>query len=543
MALLDKNQATMKIADFGVASVAALSDPSLLPTVQNYKRQTASRLIALAATDIAKRIPDAEYLISRKLDGEFTVLIYLDGEVISLNPGGTVRFGLPWHQEAKELLDKAGVKQAMIAGEMYVTNDDDRRPRVHDVTSVVRLPKSVDDLQRIRFAVFDLLQWDNEAVETPYHETWKKIQSVFTDGPLVHTVETVAGKGHGEIESKFAKWVTDEGAEGIVVRSHAVGNFKIKPLYNIDALVIGFTESTDDRVGMMHDLLLGVARNDGSIHVLCRVGGGFSEDLRREMLSDLNDMIVDSEYAEVNGDHVAYQMVDPKLVIEISCLDLISQNTRGGPINRMVLNWNTTDSRYEVVQRMPAVSVISPQFLRVREDKSFNKDDIRISQITDVVPVDKSEVVAAEMSLNKSEVLQREVYTKVLKGETMVRKFLCWKTNKETESEKYPAFVIHYTDFSPNRKVPLSREVRVSDSEDQIIALWEELKTDYIKKGWELHSGSGSFIGDSPTEAAGTVEAESKPAKKAATKKGRGQKITDQESRCKEGACGKGDFS
>ena len=33
----------------------------------------------------------------------------------------------------------------------------------------------------------------------------------------------------------------------------------------------------------------------------------------------------------------------------------------------------------------------------------------------------------------------------------MVRKFVLWKTNKE-QSEDYPAFVVHFTDFSPNRK-------------------------------------------------------------------------------------------
>jgi ATP-dependent DNA ligase len=134
-------------------------------------------------------------------------------------------------------------------------------------------------------------------------------------------------------------------------------------------VVIGFTESTHDRQGMLHDLLLGVVRSDGSAQVLCRVGGGFTDENRREMLSDLQDMVVDSEYAEVNSDHVAYQMVKPKWVVEISCLDLISQNTRGGPVNRMVLNWNSKDERYEVVRRLPLVSVISPQFIRVRDDK------------------------------------------------------------------------------------------------------------------------------------------------------------------------------
>ena len=194
----------------------------------------------------------------------------------------------------------------------------------------------------------------------------------------------------------------------------------------------------------MHDLLLAVARGDGALHVMCRVGGGFSEELRREMLCDLKDMVIDSEYAEVNSDHVAYQMVRPEWVIEISCLDVISQNTRGGVINRMVLRYEAGKSCYEVVRRMPLVSVISPQFIRIREDKKVsNIDDVRIGQLTDVVPIDKSDVAASELALPQSETLERSVYTKQLKGATMVRKFLIWKTNKENQSEEFPAFVMH----------------------------------------------------------------------------------------------------
>ncbi len=490
MAVLEKSLAEMKVAAYGVAASSALKDPKLLLQVQNYKRQIASRMLPLDKREIVRRVPDAEYPVSRKIDGEFTALIYLDGELFSLNPGGRVRFGMPWQDEAKKRLDDAGIKQTMIAGELYVTNDEGRRPRVHDVTSIVRQPKTADDLRRVRFAVFDWITLEDEPVERQYEEIWAQIEKVFAGGELVHPVETTTIKGHRDIAAQFQKWVIDEGAEGIVIRSQTAGNFKIKPRHTIDALVIGFTESTDGRQGMLHDLLLGLAREDGSIHVLCRVGGGFSEDLRRTMLSDLNDMIVESEYAEVNSDHVAYQMVEPKLVAEISCLDMIARNTRGGPVNRMVLTWNKAENRYEVVRRMPMVSVISPQFILIREDKSFNTTDVRLSQITDIVPVEKANVVAAEMTLPKSEVLQREVYTKVLRGETMVRKFLMWKTNKQNESDEYSAFVIHYTDYSPTRKTPLSREVRVSNSQTQIIALWHGFKEDYIKKGWEIHSRS-----------------------------------------------------
>ncbi len=486
--ILEKNLISIKLGTYGVGAATCIKDPTVLPTVQNYKRQTASRMFPLGRHDIDRRLADAEYFVSRKLDGEFTVCVYRDGQLYSVNPGGTVRTGMPWQAEALELLDSANVSRAIIAGELHKIVDD-RRCRVHDIVSSARQPKSQEELDLLHFAVFDIIAIDGESVDQPYAETWNRIEEWFGDGKSVKPVETVKVKGRNMVEAQFNEWVENEKAEGIVVRSDAAGNFKIKPLHTIDAVVIGFTESTDDRAGMMHDLLLAVARKDGALHVMCRVGGGFSEDQRREMLSDLKDMVVESEYAEVNSDHVAYQMVRPEWVIELNCLDIISQNTRGGPINRMVLNWNRETSAYEVVRRLPLVSVISPQFVRVRDDKQFNPHDIRLAQITDVVPVEKASVNATELKLAKSAVLRREVFTKTLKGKLMVRKFVMWKTNKETEGSEYPSYVVHFTDYSPGRKHPLDREVRISNSEEQINELFEELKKDNIKKGWaELDS-------------------------------------------------------
>ncbi len=96
----------------------------------------------------------------------------------------------------------------------------------------------------------------------------------------------------------------------------------------------------------------------------------------------------------------------------------------------------------------------------------------------------------------------------------MVRKFVTWKTNKESETDEYPAFVLHFTDFSPNRKDPLAREVRVSSSQEQINTLLEEMIEENIKKGWELHT---SLVVDTQAAArAQTKEATDKepPAKK-----------------------------
>jgi hypothetical protein len=489
-ALLDRSRVEIKLADYGVAPATALADSLLLMKVQDYRRAAASRLYPLEGAEITERVPAAEFHVSRKIDGEFTVLVFRQGEVFTLNPGGTVRVGLPFLDEAAKLLSKAGVKEAMIAGELYQARED-RRPRVQDVVSTAARPTTTGELEQLRFAAFDLISL-NGSPPAAFKDVWQQLGMLLGSGTRVHPVEGEWINKPAAVRDLYAKWVETEGAEGLVARSDAAGSFKIKPRHNLDVAVIGFSESTGDRAGLLHDMLVAVLRREGTFHVLGRVGGGFTDDQRKEMLSDLKDMAVDSEYAEVSSDHVAYQMVRPDWVAEISCLDLVSQNTRGGPVSRMVLDWhaNNGHSLYRTLRRMPLASVISPQFVRRREDKQVQPVDVRITQLADLVELPQAEKDSRQLVLPKSEILRREVYVKELKGEQMVRKLVLWKTNKEQLTDDFPAYAVHLTDFSPNRKDPLSRDMRISSSFQQIQQLFDQLKTENITKGWNLFAQS-----------------------------------------------------
>jgi hypothetical protein len=482
--MLDRSRLEIRLGDFAIGSATALADARLLPRVQEYRRQLALRMVPLDASEIKQRLSASDYHVSRKIDGEFDVLVFDEGEALLLNPGGTVRIGLPALVEAAARLKRGGVQRALVAGELNYARPDGKRPRVHDVSRAARQPESRADLDALQFSAFDLMEINGEPPPTQFAPVWKQLTELFGSGERVGTVEAVALRDPSEVEKQFRKWV-GQGAEGAVVRSDAAGLFKIKPRHTIDAAVIGFTEGTDDRQGLIHDLLLALMRPDGTFHVLGRVGGGFSTDDRRNFLSDLKDLAAESDYAEVN-DHVAYQMVRPEWVIEISVLDLLTETTRGAPINRMVLDWNREGGRWQIVRRMPLVGLISPQFIRRREDKRICPHDLRLQQISELVEIPLLDRDARKLALPRSALLRREVYTRMFKGQLMVRKLVLWETNKAQESDDYPAYVIHFTDFSANRKTPLEREVRISNSRDQIGQLWEALAAENIKKGWEL---------------------------------------------------------
>jgi hypothetical protein len=351
------------------------------------------------------------------------------------------------------------------------------------VSRAARLPESQKDIDQLHFAVFDILEVDGKPAPSSYTEVFKKIDSIFKSGQRIHPVETVRAKTVDEVMAQFVKWVEGEGAEGVVVRSDSGGHFKIKPRISLDVAVIGFTEGVDDRMGMIHDLLVGLMRQDNSFHILGRVGGGFSEEERRHFLSDLKDMAAESDYAEIN-EQIAYQMVKPEWVIEISCLDLINQSTRGGSVDRMVLGYDGKKNLYEAIRRLPLASPISPNFIRRRDDKSICHDHLRLHQVHDVIEVAMMDKDARQLALPRSEIIQREVYTKTLKGNLMVRKLLMWKTNKEGDGSAFPAYVAYFTDFSPGRATPIDRDIRISNSRQQIEALYAEMKVENIVKGW-----------------------------------------------------------
>jgi len=474
MSLVDRGKLEIKLGSYAVGQQHALTDALLVSRTQDYRRHIASRMVPLEPEQVARRFDaTADYHVSLKVDGEFNMLAYADGEALLVNPGGTVRVGLPVIKEAADLLRAAGVQSALIAGELWYSKAVNKRPRVHDVSRVARQPASQSELDGLCFAAFDIVELDGATFSDSHDKTWKRLTEYLEKGNRCKPVESAWVKDGASVQNLFLKWVA-QGAEGAVVRSDAVGSFKVKSRHTIDAAVIGFTEGTDDRRGMIHDLLLALMRPDGNLQVLGHVGGGFSVEERQGFLSDLKDMVVKSEYLEVN-DQVAYRMVLPQWVVEISVLDLISHNTRGIPVKSMVIKWNREKYKYEVIRRLPMVHLTSPQFIRRREDKSINPVDIRIKQVSDLVEIPYADKDALQLELPTSKVLRREVYTKELKGQPMVRKLVMWKTNKESESDEYPAYAIHYTDFSPNRKTPLEREVRVSSSKDQIEVLWAEL--------------------------------------------------------------------
>jgi hypothetical protein len=71
-----------------------------------------------------------------------------------------------------------------------------------------------------------------------------------------------------------------------------------------------------------------------------------------------------------------------------------------------------------------------------------------------------------------------------MRGASMVRKLLLWKTNKEDTGD-FPGYVVYLTDFSPNRQEPLQRDIRISNDETTARRLFADMAKKYFVGGWE----------------------------------------------------------
>jgi len=445
----------------------------ILQLAQEYKRKTASRYLPVPLEGITTKIIESdEYSVSKKYDGHL-YLLYFDGKKsILYNHGGKKLIDLGLLKEADELL-KGNCKEIVLAGELYLHKDGERS-RSFDLTAALD-----DNHKDIQYKVFDILILDGEEKDFNIKELDTKLKELLKTGNSVNTVETSFVASRKEIESLFHDIVVKANEEGIVVQSDNGPTYKIKPLITLDAVVVGFSEGEGSRANKLKELLLALQISENEYLTIAKVGNGFTDEQRDSILKELKSQKVDSDYVEVSSSNIAFTMVKPIKVVEFSCLDVFNENSKG-TIQKMSLKFEK--NTYSTVSKKSSVSVTAGVFLSFRDDKKVNAEDVGLSQITKILPVETNNNDVAE--LKKSKLLHREVYVKESKGIKNVRKFVVWKTNKE-ESNEFPAFVYHYTDYAPGRKDPLKKEIKVSENQKQIENILKCELEENVKKGWK----------------------------------------------------------
>jgi len=452
---------------------AMLNDAALVDVLAAYRRRVAGNYRALPPSEI-DALPPGRMLVSTKLDGELWFLVSWDQQTFLASSRGIVIAGdLPIFQQVKSLPDRT-----VIAGELHARVEG-RRARVGDLAAVMAGGKKAK-VQDVCFAAFDLVQDSGNVATVAYETRQARMIEMLTRSANCSVIPTESLNTAAQVRARFDATVTSGEAEGLIIRLDSGLIYKLKPSVSIDAAIIAYTVKSD-QADMARSILLGLMHEDGQFQVLGRCGNLGTDDERKALLVTLKKLNIASavRYASESGS--LYTFIRPELVAEVRMNDLQSDRSDGTVATSMMLSLGKAG--WEIHGMRQSASPIHPVLERLRSDKKVDTTDVRFSQVADYLPSEAAGVKPAA-SLPSSTVLRREVWSKEAKGQAAVRKLVVWKTNKETVDRMFPAYVIHWTDYSGGRASPLDREVRLAPDEAGAMKIADLMVEENIKKGW-----------------------------------------------------------
>ena len=283
-----------------------------------------------------------------------------------------------------------------------------------------------------------------------------------------------------DIQAEFEDRVNNQNQEGLIVKGFNGPIFKIKPKLTFDFVILGYSLGYSQNFTLLKEFLFGLITPENNYLIVGKVSGGFSIDQRETLVKQLEPLKVTSNIIEASGSKIPFTFIKPELVVEIEAVDIINKNSEQ-LIQKSVLKFE--DNCYKKTLNSPSVSLISPVFCGIREDKKVSSDQVGLSQVTRLIKLADVKDVAIEKT--PSTLIKKEVYVKVTKGIQTVKKFFIWKTNSDLET--YPSYVFYKIDYSPTRADKLTRDIKVSNNEKQIHEIFTSEIESNIKKGWDIY--------------------------------------------------------
>jgi hypothetical protein len=453
-----------------------MGSESLVDALATYRRLVASRYRAIKPGELGD-LPAGELWLSPKIDGELAGIEFKDGTARLTTKGGKELPDSPLLRE----LERAGKRTQgpmRIVGELHCRPEGDARPRVGDVGSALAGSGPLRD--RLAFAGFDLLPIGHGLLPSEHGTRLEAIKSAFAELTCATAVESVRTEDRAEIRAMWQKWGASGRAEGVVARTADGRIYKIKPDISIDAVIMAFTTRCD-APSQVRSILLGLARAEGTFQLIGGLGGVGGIEQREQLLAVLAKAEAPSALRQPSSDGGIFRFVRPQVVAEVNCTDIQAEDSAGEQLQRWIMRFDGTS--WQGLSMAPGVSLLHPQLVRLRPDKQATDAEAGYAQIAQRCappPADAGHAKAAG-----SPVLHgRRVWTKSAKDKVAVRKLLIWRTGRDGHGD-WPAWIIHFTDYSPDRKTPLERTFRTARTQMEAEAVAERLVADNVKKGWE----------------------------------------------------------
>jgi len=388
-------------------------------------------------------------LVQVKYNGMLSIVIWDEerGGFVAWSPRGRCYYSLgsgkghPVTDYFNERL--TDFKDVAFVGETYVVRDiagRDYMTEFNKTMSIIKNPQSMQDLSRIKLAVFDYAKIGQDGkiarLATKYVERFKDLLNQFAfpigcDSHVVHLPDNLEVEGsfegsRAEIQGFWDEFIGRRGFEGLVMHSASGEEYKIKFRDTLDAAIIGFRMIGNGRpmcekCGTRFDAfwLRKLAREGvversewfdrrGRLLEAGGGGGGWRSKMSQCPLcggpvSNTAGPIFGAKIALMDSDgnfvdvadgaqlsrtssilelltplyeDEGYLWVKPEVVIEVSYQQLYVESAR--PVYRF------EGGRYAERGTKKFIS-LRPYKIRLREDKTVNPRDLRLEQVSHYV--------------------------------------------------------------------------------------------------------------------------------------------------------------
>lgn len=339
------------------------NDP-LMAILKDYKRANKMKTLG-KFEDLVRTIEGQSTVASIKVDGEINLLGFEldDARLVSLE--GRVSRNLPLLDEAIRKLRGKGPSAFVV--ELYGVDEQGEELPYPKAISLLRKPEDEEDEKRIRAAVFDVLKYDGKDISNvPYWQKLAIATNVFGNGSYINPVYATEN-GESTVEKLWNQQVLKEGHEGLVVRID--DTYKIKPVNTFDLAVTG-VEVSKTHPEWAGALLLAFMDTEGIFRDAGKVGTGLTQKDREEWLAWAKKYKVGEE-----GQNIWVDPFEGNRVVEIRYegIDVKERPT-----------WEYSAGRYKPIGQRTSTALRKPVVVRLREGKSVEPDDVRVSQIPEM---------------------------------------------------------------------------------------------------------------------------------------------------------------
>ena len=248
-----------------------------------------------------KRLPpdDGLWAFEIKWDGVRTILFVEGGRVRAQSRNDLdVTAAFP---ELADIGKFLGMTTCVLDGEVVALGDDGRpsfarlQHRMHVANQREAKRRAATD--PVSFVAFDLLYVDGRlTTDDSYDERRARLESLHLAGETFTTTETFRDvRGQDILDA-----ATANGLEGVVAKrrdspyrpGHRSPDWvKVKSFRTQEVVIGGWTEGRGEREGSLGALLLGIPA-DGGLRYVGKVGTGFSDQARRDLLEELDPLAV-----------------------------------------------------------------------------------------------------------------------------------------------------------------------------------------------------------------------------------------------------------